>query len=516
MVSIKIKNVLNLNSDFQKNFVLIAGKEGIQNEITGINVMEVPDGVYWVSKDEFIISTGYSISRGDVSLEYIIKMLIKRGAAGLGIKTGRFIDTISEDIIELCNNYNFPLIKINSTFSYTDIISPINDVLYSKSCNSLKQNLANNLLNFNDIFDPVDYLEKKLSEFFEKDIYIINDSQCLYFFKHSNIDVNNLIKKNYAFIEEYNKFYHFEEDRKYYDIIKIESINNISWFICISSDLNFDFCDLEKDTIIQSSYLISLYLVKDLTEFFYPLTENSPIALVKFFNNNLSKEEFLRDSLAIRLAKNYKMFVLAIDFDSIDESGRNVIKLEIWKQLLKNDDYGYFNDVYCILVITEQKIIDEVFKIVKKYGLHMGISRKCENIAYIDLAYEEAVFALNLGKINSPSSLVHFYDNLIIYHLVFQLRNHSAMIKNYKNTIIRLLDYDKNNDGNLLLTLKTLIDNDFNISESSNSLYIHRNTLYKRMDRISGIVDMDFSNNSKIILIMCYKLYEMLNAKFWF
>ncbi|MBZ2174037.1 PucR family transcriptional regulator ligand-binding domain-containing protein [Schnuerera sp. xch1] len=72
-----VKDLFKLNNDF-KQFKLLAGEGGLENEIKCIDVMEVPDGMYWINPGHFIITTRYSIKKADTTLEYIIENMIKK------------------------------------------------------------------------------------------------------------------------------------------------------------------------------------------------------------------------------------------------------------------------------------------------------------------------------------------------------------------------------------------------------------------------------------------------------
>lgn len=119
-----VKDIFSLNKDF-KEYRLIAGKGGLNNEIKSVDIMEVPDGVYWVKPGDFIITTGYSLKKNDTTLENIVQMMIAKGAAALGIKIGRFIDEIPEKIIQYAEEHNFPILCVPLAASYNSVMTPI-------------------------------------------------------------------------------------------------------------------------------------------------------------------------------------------------------------------------------------------------------------------------------------------------------------------------------------------------------------------------------------------------------
>ena len=78
----------------------------------------------------------------------------------------------------------------------------------------------------------------------------------------------------------------------------------------------------------------------------------------------------------------------------------------------------------------------------------------------------------------------------------------------------QLQDYDRQNNADLLDTLLNLCQNNFNTIQTANQMYLHRNSLYKRVDRISEILDMDLDLPDNLITLhLAARLYELLGRK---
>ena len=121
----KVRDLFDLTAEVFKEFRLLTGSEGLDNEIKDVVIMEVPDGIYWINPDNFIITTGYSLMTKEISIENMIQVLISRKAAALGIKIGKYIDNLPEEIINYANEHNFPIISIPLAFTYNSMVFPI-------------------------------------------------------------------------------------------------------------------------------------------------------------------------------------------------------------------------------------------------------------------------------------------------------------------------------------------------------------------------------------------------------
>jgi DNA-binding PucR family transcriptional regulator len=93
-----------------------------------------------------------------------------------------------------------------------------------------------------------------------------------------------------------------------------------------------------------------------------------------------------------------------------------------------------------------------------------------------------------------------------------EVLNNPQIIRIYEDTIKKLKDYDVNNGTELIGTLSCYIENNYNVLKTAEYLYIHRNTLYKRLKKIESIMELDIKNAHKNLIIglglKLHKLYS--------
>jgi sugar diacid utilization regulator len=160
-----------------------------------------------------------------------------------------------------------------------------------------------------------------------------------------------------------------------------------------------------------------------------------------------------------------------------------------------------------------EKLVLDLKKSFRDQEFTIGISKICNSLKYLYFAGEEANFALKIGKkLNKNPGGVYLYDDYMIYHLLYEISGHPTLSKLYKNTIKRIKKHDSENNSELLKTLETLIDCDFSVSHTSDRLFIHRNTLYKRINKINDILDSDIDKSeNRLILQIAMKLNEIIS-----
>ncbi len=118
-----VKDLLDL--DVMKSAILIAGKNGLDNEIKFANIMETPEVSKFMKGGEFLISAGFAFQEDEESCRRMISDFANKKISAFGINVGRYLQTIPLAMIEECNNRNLPLIILPKNTPYMDIMIPV-------------------------------------------------------------------------------------------------------------------------------------------------------------------------------------------------------------------------------------------------------------------------------------------------------------------------------------------------------------------------------------------------------
>ena len=130
-------------------------------------------------------------------------------------------------------------------------------------------------------------------------------------------------------------------------------------------------------------------------------------------------------------------------------------------------------------------------------GIIVGVSSVCENINQLNNAYKEAQIALEVGKVFDEEKSVLNYDNLGIGRLIYQLPIKLCELflhEVFKKGDLSLLDSET------ILTINKFFENDLNVSETSRQLFVHRNTLVYRLEKIYKLTGLDLRKFDEAIV----------------
>ena len=150
------------------------------------------------------------------------------------------------------------------------------------------------------------------------------------------------------------------------------------------------------------------------------------------------------------------------------------------KEVRQGESYGELDKT--ANTILDMLNTEAMTKVRVAYGTTIN------DIKEVSRSYKEAKMALDVGKIFYASKNVIAYNNLGIGRLIYQLP-----IPLCKMFIREVFDGKSPDDFDeeTLATINKFFENSLNVSETSRQLYIHRNTLVYRLDKLQKSTGLD-------------------------
>ena len=117
-----------------------------------------------------------------------------------------------------------------------------------------------------------------------------------------------------------------------------------------------------------------------------------------------------------------------------------------------------------------------------------GISSIVDNLKDLAKAYKEAKISLEVGKVFDIERPVMSYENLGIGRLIYQLP--TTLCEIFLQEVFKRGSLDSL-DRETLMTVQCFFENNLNVSETSRKLFVHRNTLVYRLEKIRKLTGLD-------------------------
>ena len=176
--------------------------------------------------------------------------------------------------------------------------------------------------------------------------------------------------------------------------------------------------------------------------------------------------------------------------------------LEVVRAIIANpNDFVTAVDEHNVIVVKEVEIGEEAHEMdrtakaivvgLEKEGyqsVHISYGTVVNEIKEVSRSYKEAKMAMDVGKIFFDERSVVAYSELGIGRLIYQLP--IPLCKMFIKEIFGIKSPD-DFDEETLTTINKFFENSLNVSETSRQLFIHRNTLVYRLDKLQKLTNLD-------------------------
>lgn len=526
-----LKEVLQLKH--LKNSKIITNNCDMNKKIEYVDVAEVPDAFNWVRPNTLILTTVYAL-RNDVKAQVkLISKLAELKAAALCIKPQRFIGKIPDPVIEKANKLNFPLIELPNDVLYSDIILGISELIFNKKSKSIKMSDINNSFtkilleggSFGEIAEELSHITKNPIIIEDADFNIL---------AYANISKNS--KKKHTFSNDilFSKKRHSLALRNKASKDPILYKINGNWVYAILpvhiGEENLGFITMIKGTknsivnvtVMKHASVVAAFELNRVKAYYNKEMLMRKQLIDNLLSNDYDSNKNLRSQIMHSgwpINKHYASVAIRPEIYEetlLEYSDCENIYFERLMQILNSNFYPIHqkvinhldghNMLFFIGLSDEEakdykkfinEFIDKIIEIASQFmtNIHVGVSKPYENIYNLKSCYEDSIAALKIVKKINAEKKVIFYDEFDFYEIIINHEPKKDLFNYYKKYIDPLIKYQENNPNlNLLHTLEVFLNSGCSLVKTAQALYIHRNTLIYRLNRIREILAYDLDD----------------------
>ncbi len=262
------------------------------------------------------------------------------------------------------------------------------------------------------------------------------------------------------------------EDEEAYRIGKITAFQIQNLLVAYKE--RFDGDNFIKNLLLDNLLLVDIYSrAKKLR------IENNVPRVVFLIETEIDKEFNVVEIVRSIFPTKQKDFVTAVDEKSII----------LVKELKEKDSKEEIDQI--------SKHIYDTLSAEAMTSVYVAIGTVVNDIKNVSASYKEAKMALEVGKIFEENKKIVNYEQLGIGRLIYQLP--APLCKMFINEVLHGLSMDQF-DEETLTTVNKFFENNLNVSETSRQLYIHRNTLVYRLDKLQKMTGLDLRNFDDAII----------------
>ncbi|MGG3466986.1 PucR family transcriptional regulator ligand-binding domain-containing protein [Neobacillus pocheonensis] len=510
---LKVADILN-----RKHFEharVIAGHEGVQRIVKWVHVVEVTSIRNLLNGHELILSTGVAWKDNVDLFISMVKQFYNINAAGLCIEMGTYVSEVPDEVIDFANENHFPIIIFEQEVPFVEITQDI----HSKIINQQYQKIS-------DLEDYSQSLNKRL-------LTIETYEDILQFF-FSALDVQIIFRlknQEYEFVPEINR-----NDQA----VILGQINdakkNPSQQIAIAPIFLFgqEYAEIiifskdipisEYDLLIldRTATALAQHLLRDLY-----VEEKKRVEEFEWLHGWLEGEHSTEDIQEYLIENGIKTkttdaaVLITKLFPIKDKSMNDVTYLKLlFRSVFEQNGFVVFsvekrNEITFILLSSRakknlkeriKKAVDSLqdSEFIRKQSsakFMIAAGKFTESLSDVHKSYRTAKETIRIQQKMTNKQIYHFYEDLHLYRLISQMSKHTDLQELASEYLYPVIQYDQKYNGKLLETLKAYLECNGSKQETSNKLFIVRQTLYHRLQKLENLLGENFMDHEKRVAI---------------
>ncbi len=500
-----------------KGTALLAGKQGTEREVNTVNMMDAPDIIHFLKKNELLVTTAFHFKDDLDSLLQLIKEMEKQGCSGLGIKTKRFLNEIPEAAISFANELQFPLLELPLQTSLGDIInkslSYILDIRTNELHNAMQAHQQFSQLIISG--QGVHKILESLSSLIRLPVILLdhhfrataNDNYDTSLFKQLETLLTS--EHHFQLSKTTMSTFSLTRDRETITLFPVHTHRQSS-YLCVLGFIPLS----NRSTILtveQATNVIAFELMKE-----NALKQNTRRLQNEFFTNFINgsfstNEEVIsrgrefglvneqRYVCAVGRLDNKEKHISFIQYQSEQELIYDTIESEL--QLFHQKIHLFTLDHSYILLMQikdswkdiEQSFLSLLKVIQTKIAAHFqedisfGISNYAQQFLHIPISYKEATDTLYYGSMSGRKKFIEMYQPKGVPEIL-RLVPYDPLKKFYTDTFQAFANDPKKDHELLLQTLSVYLETHCELAETAKRLYVHRNTVIYRLEKCEEII----------------------------
>ena len=277
------------------------------------------------------------------------------------------------------------------------------------------------------------------------------------------------------------------------------------------------FCNEHDLPLMTSPWNVTMSeMIKDLTVRIFlqsQTDEQISAAFIKAIESPALTEEY-RETLSANFDFDGKFQVVAFstdDLDSMDSVDRKRIgyRLQIYLANISHNAHFFYFDGCFLLILnaldekTSEDIIEGFLTRTKRRmpekQVYLGIGSSVNGAAMVHVSYKRAVYSVQQTKKRKIEKCS--FDELGIASLLYSISDPLVKGELIEKRLRPLIEYDQAHDSGLVQTLKAYLKVNGSVKKVSEELFIHKNTIVYRINKIKDLLKCDLDDGEERIYL---------------
>ncbi len=183
-------------------------------------------------------------------------------------------------------------------------------------------------------------------------------------------------------------------------------------------------------------------------------------------------------------------------------------------QIEDGSAFIYKNGIAVIINLSKNRknaanVISSLAIIMREGLFKMGVSIEFDDFLSIPVAYQQAVIALKLGKKSGSMIWCYRFEDFLLEYMIDRSTSRIPSDMLYSRKLLILKRYDEENNTEMLHTLHVFLNLERNVLQTAKTLFIHRSTLFYRLERIQKLAKVNLDNpKERLCLLLSFEIMK--------
>lgn len=504
-----------LNRKHFEHARVIAGEVGIHRFVKWVHVVEVTSMRNLLNGHELILSTGVAWKDNMDLFVSMVKEFLENNAAGLCIEMGTYMSAIPPEVIAIANDNQFPIIIFTQEVPFVEITQDIHSIIINQQYQKISdlenysQSLNKRLLTIESyeeilqcIFSALElqiiFRLKNLEYEFVPEISQNEQKTMINQLETAKMISCNHIASSPIFLfgQEYAELFIYSKDIPVseYDLLILDRTAT-----AIAQHLLREMYVEEKKRVEEFEWLYGWlegeHSLEGISEYFSqngikPKTNEAIVLITKLIP---LKEKITQDVTYLKLL--FRSVFEQYGFTVFSVEKRNEITFILVNNRTKKN-------IKERIKTGIESIIDSEF-IRKQCSVKILIAAGyfIDNLHEVHKSYLTAKEAQRILQKMTNKANYYFYEDLHLYRLISHMSKHINLQEFAAEYLQPVIQYDQKYKCKLLETLKVYLECNGSKQEAASKLFIVRQTLYHRLQKLEDILGKDFMEHEKRVAI---------------
>lgn len=498
---------------------IVAGQHGLSRPVRWVHVLETADTGRFLNGGELILSTGLGFGEAKEKRLAYLAELIRRKASGLCVELGAYIPSIPQDMLEMANHHEFPLIVFHQPVRFVDITQDLHEHLINRQMQALRalemysrglQQLSLQAAGIPKLLQHFQSAVKTQVLFYSPDAA----AQYVPALPHAvQQELTELLRTHFVQADTSDasvRFHPLSATKQliYQPVMAMGHLLAYVGLILYEREAD-EYLLLTLDNTV--SAMAQFFMRKMFAEEQTRAMENR--LFDELIANRAMPEEHMRTLLGLSgSSKTPAYYTLIISCEKNTDLSDDALPphdlTAIFRSLLTRQGFRPFirctgNRFYILLIdqkttANARRTLEKAWAEMKRIAgqilgaearISCGIGRVGKRLSDAGRHLAEAEQALAFQReATSP-----FFADLGLFRLLFHIPTEPVLASFITDYLGPLLAHDEKHGSALVHTLRVYLDANLSKQEAAERLFIHRQTLYHRLEKIAELIGDDYT-----------------------